>query len=195
MIKHLRFDDYQKMPWKNGQGFTFEIARQSIENSDDFAWRVSMADVEENGKFSFFENKKRIISVLTGNGIKLSFSEKETRQILARDIYSFSGEQAVNCQLLDGSIRDLNLIYSSEHIQAIMKWIEGSDQQTISSHASHVFVINMTAGYCIQIEEDSYDLNTFDSLHIHQENTQKNINLLSNSKYYLCLIELWIDHP
>ena len=71
MIQVLKLYDYQKMPWKNGLGSTFEIARQSSLAKGDFDWRVSMADVENDGDFSYFEGKKRIISTLSGAGMRL----------------------------------------------------------------------------------------------------------------------------
>lgn len=64
MIELIRADQYTKMLWKNGAGFTLEIARSQGEA--DFDWRISMADVTTTGPFSLFPNKQRIISVLDG---------------------------------------------------------------------------------------------------------------------------------
>lgn len=58
MIQLLKLHDFQKMPWKNGLGFTLEIARKPSAETDDFDWRVSMADVENDGEFSYFSGKK-----------------------------------------------------------------------------------------------------------------------------------------
>ncbi len=47
MIELIRADQYTKMLWKNGAGFTLEIARSQGEG--DFEWRISMADVTTSG--------------------------------------------------------------------------------------------------------------------------------------------------
>ncbi|MFW1875203.1 HutD family protein, partial [Acinetobacter baumannii] len=67
MIELISADQYKKMLWKNGAGFTLEIARS--QGNTDFEWLISMADVSTSGPFSLFPNKQRIIRVLDGQGI------------------------------------------------------------------------------------------------------------------------------
>jgi len=49
----LRASDYQRVRWKNDGGWTTEIARDPSAAADDFRWRVSIADIESDGPFSF----------------------------------------------------------------------------------------------------------------------------------------------
>ena len=60
MIQHLSSADYKRMLWKNGAGYTVELARSTGENLDTFAWRISMADVKSAGGFSRFNGMQRI---------------------------------------------------------------------------------------------------------------------------------------
>lgn len=60
MIKLIRADQYTKMLWNNGAGFTLEIARSQGEA--DFDWRISMADVTTSGPFSFFQISNALLA-------------------------------------------------------------------------------------------------------------------------------------
>ncbi len=49
-------------PWRNGQGQTTEIALAG--RPDDFAWRVSLAEVARDSDFSPFPGVDRIIMLV-----------------------------------------------------------------------------------------------------------------------------------
>lgn len=108
----LRAVDYPRMPWKNGAGSTEEIARDGGDGLDGFGWRLSIADVGESGGFSRFAGYQRIISVLEGGGMRLRVDGAESAPLRARQAFAFSGDSEVHCTLLDGAIRDFNLIYA-----------------------------------------------------------------------------------
>jgi len=103
--------DYRAMPWRNGQGTTTEIAVEPGEGGR-FRWRLSIADVAQSGPFSEFPGYERVIAVAEGAGMLLSISGRE-RAALDGDSepYAFSGDAQTQCTLLDGPIRDFNLIY------------------------------------------------------------------------------------
>ena len=87
MIELIRADQYTKMLWKNGAGFTLEIARSQGES--DFEWRISMADVTTSGPFSLCPNKQRIISVLDGQGMVLHVDNLPATTLNQGDIFAF----------------------------------------------------------------------------------------------------------
>jgi environmental stress-induced protein Ves len=98
------------MRWKNGGGWTTEIA---IENGDDngFAWRVSIADVETDGDFSIFPGIDRSLLVLSGNGMALD--DRSGPPHVLRSLESphvFRGEVPIYARLLDGPTRDFNVM-------------------------------------------------------------------------------------
>src|SRR5258707_14720415 len=61
--------DYRRMPWKNGGGHTHEIAAHPEgAGMAAFAWRVSIAEIAQDGPFSSFPGVDRTLVLLAGNG-------------------------------------------------------------------------------------------------------------------------------
>ncbi|WP_296186642.1 HutD family protein [Pseudomonas sp. UBA1879] len=136
----LRAADYPRMPWKNGGGSTEEITRDSGEGLDGFGWRLSIADIGESGGFSVFAGYLRIITVLQGAGMTLNIDGKDSEALLPSDPFAFSGDSQVTCTLLDGPIRDFNLIYAPTRYRARLQWIDVLQPQRFFSSAN-VFVV------------------------------------------------------
>ncbi|MFJ3482704.1 HutD family protein [Pseudomonas sp. NPDC090202] len=136
----LRAADYPRMPWKNGGGSTEEITRDAGEGLDGFGWRLSIADIGESGGFSVFSGYLRIITVLQGAGMTLTIDGKESEPLLPSDPFAFSGGSHVSCRLLDGPIRDFNLIYAPTRYRARLQWIDVLQPQRFFSSAN-VFLL------------------------------------------------------
>ena len=100
------------MPWKNGGGTTVELAISPADAGlEDFAWRISTAQVAVDGAFSSFPGIDRSLAVLAGNGMCLQRADGRRETLLSDDaIAVFRGEEAISAQLLDGPITDLNLM-------------------------------------------------------------------------------------
>ena len=118
MIQLLRATEYPRMPWKNGAGTTLEIMRDAGTELDGFGWRLSIADIDAAGAFSSFAGYQRIISVLEGQGMCLNVDGVDSRPLRAFDPFAFGGGSRVDCRLLDGAIRDFNLIYAPQRYRA-----------------------------------------------------------------------------
>ena len=119
MVRLLTPNDYRSMPWKNGAGRTTEIAVHPPGAAlDAFAWRVSIADVEQDGPFSRFPGIDRTIVLLGGSGMRLrgtgmgpNGTVRET-ELSARFVaHDFSGDDAIDCTLLAGPCRDFNAMF------------------------------------------------------------------------------------
>jgi environmental stress-induced protein Ves len=136
----LRAADYPRMPWKNGGGSTEEITRDAGEGLEGFGWRLSIADIGESGGFSVFAGYLRIITVLQGAGMTLNIDGKDSEALLPSDPFAFSGDSQVTCTLLDGPIRDFNLIYAPTRYRARLQWIDVLQPQRFFSSAN-VFVV------------------------------------------------------
>ena len=100
------------MPWKNGGGVTRELLR--LEHPTDparFLARLSIATVAESGPFSVFPGVDRTIMLLEGTGMALSVNG-EPEVVLAErwQPFPFPGEAQTQCRLLDGTVRDFNLM-------------------------------------------------------------------------------------
>lgn len=146
----LRAADYPRMPWKNGGGSTEEITRDGGAGLEGFGWRLSIADIGESGGFSSFAGYQRIITVLQGAGMTLNVDGQDTQPLLPLQPYAFSGESQVACSLLDGPIRDFNLIYSPQRFRARLQWLSG-DQQFFTQ-ASTVLVFSAHAQLQVNLE-------------------------------------------
>lgn len=101
------------MRWKNGLGWTSEIAIAPAEAdfaAGAFDWRISLAEVEADSDFSPLPGVDRTIALLEGEGMLLSEGTIET--VLARrgQLHGFSGDAAVSCRLLGGACRDFNVM-------------------------------------------------------------------------------------
>src|SRR3954470_15521560 len=78
-MRILRAADHKVMPWKNGLGATTEIAiSPERDGLGDFAWRVSMAQVANDGPFSSFPGIDRTLLVLAGCGMMLDVDGRPT---------------------------------------------------------------------------------------------------------------------
>ncbi|MFC6339156.1 HutD family protein [Pseudomonas sp. CCM 7891] len=140
-VKVWRAAEYVRMPWKNGGGSTQEITRDTGAGLDGFGWRLSIADIGESGGFSSFAGYQRVITVLQGAGMVLTVDGEDTRELLALDPFAFRGESQVSCRLVDGPIRDFNLIYSPQRYQARLQWMDGV--QRFFSTAQTVLVFSV----------------------------------------------------
>lgn len=164
MIELIRADQYTKMLWKNGAGFTLEIARSQGEG--DFEWRISMADVTTSGPFSLFPNKQRIISVLDGKGMVLHVDDLPAKMLNQGDIFAFHGESQVQSELVDSAIRDLNLIYDPAKFHARFQWLNDAAEEAFISSADLIFIFNQGGETQINVDDHSVQLAAHETLKI-----------------------------
>ncbi|MDP9504013.1 HutD family protein [Pseudomonas protegens] len=161
----LRAADYPRMPWKNGGGSTEEIARDVGDGLDSFGWRLSIADIAESGGFSSFAGYQRVITVLQGAGMTLNVDGHDTQPLLPLQPFAFSGASQVACTLLDGPIRDFNLIYSPQRFQARLQWLSGD--QHFFTQASTVLVFSAHAQLQVNLENrQQHVLGLYDCLQL-----------------------------
>lgn len=111
MHRLLKPADYVRMPWKDGGGHTTEIAAHpATATLDSFDWRVSIADVAADGPFSRFPGVDRIIVLVAGAGMRLAGDAHDAELRAPFEPYAFSGDDALSCSLVDGPVRDFNLM-------------------------------------------------------------------------------------
>ncbi|MBA3546730.1 MAG: HutD family protein [Nannocystis sp.] len=109
-IVRLRQADYQRMRWKNGAGWTTEIA-QTPADDGGFVWRVSIAEVEADAAFSAFPDVDRSLLVLAGEGMVLTFEDGASALLRPlAEALAFPGEARVHARLLGGPTRDFNVM-------------------------------------------------------------------------------------
>ena len=184
----LRAADYPRMPWKNGAGTTLEILRDDAADDglDGFSWRLSIADVGQSGGFSFFNGYQRIITVLEGEGMRLTIDGQPSRPLRALDALAFSGDSQVDCHLLGGPIRDFYLIYSPSRCRARLQWL-AAGVSTLFSSAQTLLVFSAGEGLRVGFDSEVVVLGRYDCLQL-DEAALRQLSFDANAAY--CLIEL-----
>lgn len=109
MLTLLTPADYRRVPWKNGRGWTTELAARPA--SGDFLWRISIADIDADCDFSVFPGIDRSILVLSGEGMELQVGAGPPHTLRAgSEPLAFPGDLAANARLLGGPTRDFNVM-------------------------------------------------------------------------------------
>lgn len=122
MFRIITPSEYVTSPWRNGGGVTHQIARDG--GVDTWRWRLSIAEVASDGPFSQFEGMSRILTVIDGAGIDLHTPDGVLSAMPLLPL-SFSGDLPVESRMVNGPIRDLNVIYDPCHIAARVTVIKG----------------------------------------------------------------------
>ncbi|MEO5624163.1 MAG: HutD family protein [Dokdonella sp.] len=126
--------DCARTRWKNGGGWTTELARDVYTGGDGvsaasaaangligsaFNWRVSIAQIECDGPFSVFPGIERDLLLLEGNGIELDIGDAPPIRLAQRfGQVHFAGEASVQCRLLAGPTRDFNVMTRRDRVCA-----------------------------------------------------------------------------
>jgi environmental stress-induced protein Ves len=114
----LRGADYRRVRWKNGAGWTTQLAAVPAD-TDAFDWRVSIAEVDGDGPFSAFPGCDRHIALLDGIGMRIDLDGGEPILLEQRLRFQrFAGEAAAYGRLVAGPVRDFNVIVRREAVRA-----------------------------------------------------------------------------
>lgn len=122
-MKRLTKLDFKTMPWKNGGGITTELFRYP--NEGEFLFRLSRAEVTQDGAFSSFPGIDRYLYLLNGQGCTLSFPDQEVPLLTDSSPLFFPGEVPVFCKLRQGAIQDFNVMINRRWGEASVKVIKG----------------------------------------------------------------------
>jgi len=110
--------DYRRERWRNGLGWTREILRLPAQG-DDWALRLSVAEIEQDAAFSAFPDVERELVLLQGNGVRLRFEDGRVAEVLPpHGRVRFAGEAALQGELVDGTTHDFNLMWKRGLLQA-----------------------------------------------------------------------------
>jgi environmental stress-induced protein Ves len=102
--------EQRRMPWRNGGGTTAEVLSEQGPDGG-LLWRLSIAEVAASGPFSDFAGYERHILLLAGDGFVLRFAGGPACRLdRPLEPFTFDGGRPVDCELLGGPVRDLNLM-------------------------------------------------------------------------------------
>ena len=112
---------YRRTPWKNGGGFTIDIAGAYRPGAapgdwDGMRWRFGRTRIERPGPFSDLAGFDRILAVIEGEGLVLHPRGRPPLDVRTpfRPV-RFAGEWAIEIELTAGPVAVLNLIADRKH--------------------------------------------------------------------------------
>jgi environmental stress-induced protein Ves len=140
--------DAPPSPWKNGGGLTRELV--AWPNAQDWAWRMSVAEVALSGPFSHFAGVQRWFAVLSGAGVRVDMGQPPDVTVHTLTDTSaplcFEGELPVQCTLLDGPTQDFNLMLRRDHTGGRMLRLDGDHSEKFeTSKTIALYSINTRA--------------------------------------------------
>ena len=107
-MKVVELARVEPQPWRNGGGVTYELL--AWPRADDWALRVSVAEIARDGPFSAFEGVDRVFAVLTGDGVRLDWPAGSVTLGVDSPPLAFDGGMPPRSTLVGGATRDLNLM-------------------------------------------------------------------------------------
>lgn len=163
-MRHLQKSTYTSMPWKNGGGVTTEIIVHPANASmSDFDWRISMANVAQDGPFSLFPGIDRTLCILEGNGMSLGIDAHEPVWLNTESApLPFAADVPVDAVLTDGPIVDLNVMSRRGHYVHRVERHRGA--LTVHSTASTVTLIFATDAVSVSSTGETIHLQRRDGL-------------------------------
>jgi hypothetical protein len=100
--------DVAPSPWRNGGGTTQVLLAWPA--ADEWRIRISVAEVAQDGPFSRYMGAERWFAVLDGAGVTLKVGGGTQQLTPDSEPFRFAGGADVDCTLIDGPTRDLNLM-------------------------------------------------------------------------------------
>jgi uncharacterized protein len=125
-VKKIPASSLSARPWKNGGGTTREIAIHPLESSlekNDFTWRLSSAEVKQDGDFSLFPDFERLLTIASGSEMVLEFAG-ERKLLQPGTVVRFRGDEKIFCSLPKGPVSDLGLIFDPDQALAKMSVVK-----------------------------------------------------------------------
>lgn len=139
----LRRSELVDVPWKNGGGITRNIAVATL--GTHTAWRLSRADVAEDGAFSSFSGLVRILTVVSGTGMVLEHPDG-TLDADPWQPVRFGGELDVFARLKAGPLTDLNLMFDPRLCDGTVTTLRGPQEHAIDPPGAGLIALHVLAG-------------------------------------------------
>ncbi len=168
-IRLLQPEDYRRMPWKNGLGMTTELAVFPPDAGlvdKPFDWRVSIADIDNHCEFSRFPGYDRSILLIEGAGMELSFDSAPSQRIDQPHLpFNFKGETQTYCRLLDGPVRDFNVMSARAKCTHACEMPTSPGPIRWRQHSEILLIYCLSGGFSLEgLLDDQIEVNTGNTL-------------------------------
>ena len=148
-------DDVLPVPWRNGGGVTRQLV--AWPGTDDWIWRMSVAEVAQSGPFSRYAGVQRWFAVLAGGGVRLTLGEHTHELTHNSAPLCFDGVLPVDCQLLDGATEDFNLMVRTDAASAQMMRVAGAISFVLNAPKT-IAIYAMNTSAIVQFEGQSVEV-------------------------------------
>lgn len=141
----LRAAERVAVPWKNGGGLTREVAVFPPGSTlEDFAWRVSLAEIRSGGPFSSFPGVDRQMAVLAGR-LTLAIEGGESLDLSPDSPpLGFAGEARVVAQPVGRLVIDLNVMTRRGRFSACLRRCVARTEQPLTFTADATLLIALS---------------------------------------------------
>lgn len=150
--RHWKAEDFHREPWRNGGGTTTELAREG--DGERWTWRLSVADIERPGPFSDFSGYERTLMLLEGRGMELHFDDEAPSRRLDRPHQAlvFDGGWRADCRLIDGPVRDMNLIVDRRRAKGCLEALWLVHEASLCIAVPRVLVFGLEGTAIVQVD-------------------------------------------
>lgn len=130
-------DDVTPQRWRNGGGWTRELLTWPPD-ANPWQLRVSLATINVPGPFSTFPGVKRLLALVSGDGLLLTVDGQQHRLVPDSAPLHFDGTAVVHAEPLGGASIDLNLMSATGHGELLrasgtIAWLSASAQRGLYS--------------------------------------------------------------
>lgn len=152
-----RYDEHRQVPWRNGAGSTAEIVSVPPD-ADEFDWRVSIADVVDDGAFSVFEGIDRTIVNLTDVRMRLVV-DGAGHDLQPFEPFAFDGGATTTCTV-SAPTRDFNVMSRRGRAEVTVRVHRLTTTHIVTGVDAWVVVLGGEVGL------DAQRLHTGDAVHL-----------------------------
>jgi uncharacterized protein len=161
----LRAADFTRQPWRNGGGFTTELAIEG--DADRWLWRVSVAEIERSGPFSDYAGYERTLMLLEGDGMELVFDAAPAKRLDRPHLpFTFDGGWKTECRLLGGRVLDFNLMVDRARAHGAVAVLAAYGGKDFALAADWSLFYCLTGAVGIEVAGARYDVRRGELLRI-----------------------------
>lgn len=124
-------DAQQRQRWANDGGWTTLLAghQAGADCSTTPLWRLSIAEIDQDGPFSILPGMARVLVLLDGGGLELRNTDDGDMSIdLRLASLRFCGSATVHCRLINGPVRVFNVMtrHGRIHAKVVARPLQGT---------------------------------------------------------------------